>query len=57
MTQKEIQYVEDALGHSEFLKTQAQTAVGQLTDPQLKNECQKLVEKNKTTFGQFFSLV
>ena len=57
MTEKEIMYVEDALGHTEFLRTQAQTAISQLTDPQLKAKCQELVTKNEAAFGSFFSLV
>ncbi|MBQ1729919.1 MAG: hypothetical protein II036_06205 [Oscillospiraceae bacterium] len=57
MTEKEIMYVEDALGHTEFLRTQAQTAISQLTDPQLKAKCQELVKKNEAAFGSFFSLV
>ena len=36
MTPKEVLYVEDALGHAQFLKTQCQDAVDALRDPELK---------------------
>jgi len=45
MTPKELLYIEDALGHTKFLMTQCSLAANQLTDPQLKNENQKLFTK------------
>ena len=57
MTPKEVQYVEDALGHTQFLMTQCQTAAGQLTDPVLKQKAQQLLQDNQKLFHQFFNLV
>ena len=57
MTPKEILYVEDALGHAQFLAQQSQQAVGQLQDSVLKQQAQQLVEKNRQIFKQFYSLV
>ena len=57
MSSKELLYVEDALGHAEFLTRQFQDAVNTLTDPQLKAQAQQLVDKNRQIFGQFYSLV
>ena len=57
MSSKELLYVEDALGHAEFLTRQCQDAVNTLTDPQLKAQAQQLVDKNRQIFGQFYSLV
>ena len=37
MSPKELQYIEDALGHEQFMTTQCQDAARQLTDPELKN--------------------
>ena len=33
MSPKELLYIEDALGHEKFLKTQCQQAMQNLTDP------------------------
>ena len=57
MTPKEILYVEDALGHAQFLTQQSRTAVSQLTDPTLKQQAQQLVNKHQAIFQSFFSLV
>lgn len=57
MSTKELLYIEDALGHTQFLTTQCSTAISQLKDPQLRNEAQSLLEKNKQIFGQFYNLV
>ena len=57
MTPKEILYVEDALGHAQFLTQQSQQAAGQLQDTVLKQQAQQLVEKNRQIFNQFYSLV
>ena len=57
MTPKEILYVEDALGHAQFLAQQSQQAVGALQDSVLKQQAQQLVEKNRQIFKQFYSLV
>ena len=57
MTTKELLYIEDALGHAEFLSRQCREAVNTLTDPQLKAQAQQLVDKNRQIFGRFYSLV
>ena len=57
MTSKEALYVEDALGHVQFLKTQCQDAVNSLTDTTLKQQAQQLLDKNQRIFQQFYSLV
>ena len=33
MSPKELLYIEDALGHEKFLRTQCQQAISNLTDP------------------------
>lgn len=57
MTPKEILYLEDALGHAQFLMTQSQQAAAQLTDADLKRQAQQLINKNQQIFSQFYSLV
>ena len=57
MTPKEILYVEDALGHAQFLTQQSQSAVNLLQDAALKQQAQQLVDRNRQIFRQFYSLV
>ena len=57
MTPKEILYVEDALGHAQFLTQQNEAATNTLTDPALKKLSQQLVSKNTTIFQSFYALV
>ena len=57
MTPKEILYVEDALGHAQFLTQQTQNAVNMLQDNVLRQQAQQLVSKNQQIFQQFYSLV
>ena len=57
MSPKELNYVEDALGHEKFLKTQCQQAANTLTDPELKAFVNQLMQKHQEIFNQFFALV
>ena len=57
MTPKELLYVEDALGHAQFLTQQSQNAAGTLQDAVLRREAQTLADKNRQIFQQFYALV
>ena len=57
MTPKEVLYVEDALGHAQFLKTQCQNAVDALQDANLKRQAQLWLQENQDIFRSFYSLV
>ncbi len=57
MSPKELQYIEDALGHERFLKTQCQQAMSQLSDPELKNTVNQLMAKHQELFSRFYNLV
>jgi hypothetical protein len=57
VTPKELLYLEDALGHAQFLMTQCRDAASALTDPALKSQAQKMANENQKTFGQFFNLI
>ena len=57
MSPKELQYVEDALGHEQFLTSQCQQAVSQLSDPELKNTVNQMLAKHREIFNRFYRLV
>ena len=57
MSPKELQYIEDALGHEQFLKSQCQQAVSQLNDPELKRCVSQMLTKHQELFGRFYQLV
>ena len=57
MTPKEVNYLEDALSHTQYLMTQCRAAAGQLSDPALQNQVQQLLKTNQQLFQQFYSLV
>lgn len=57
MTPKELLYIEDALGHTQFLITQCNQAIDQLSDPTLKQQAQALANSNRKLFRSFFDLV
>ena len=57
MTPKEVLYVEDALGHAQFLKSQCQDAVNALQDADLKRQTQQWLQENQSIFRSFYSLV
>ncbi|HIR86610.1 MAG TPA: hypothetical protein IAC00_05665 [Candidatus Limivicinus faecipullorum] len=57
MSPKELLYIEDALGHTQFLISQCRTAANQLTDPALRQQAQQLVNSNQKLFNDFYNLV
>ncbi len=57
MSPKELLYIEDALGHAQFLTTQCQEAIQNLQDADLKNYAQQMVDKHKQIFSRFYQLV
>lgn len=57
MSPKELQYIEDALGHEQFLLTQCREAQKQLVDPDLKNCVGQMLNKHQELFDSFFQLV
>ena len=57
MSPKELLYIEDALGHAQYLTTQCQDAISQLSDPALRTQAQQLVNGNRKLFTGFFELV
>lgn len=57
MSPKELLYIEDALGHAQFMQTKCNDIVQQLQDNELKTCVQQLATKNQELFGQFFNLI
>ena len=54
MSPKELLYLEDALGHEQFLKTQCQQAAQALQNPQLKQCVSQLEEKHAQLFQKLY---
>ena len=57
MSPKELLYIEDALGHEQFLKKQCQEAIQNLQDGELKYCVQSMVNKHQQIFDSFYGLV
>ncbi len=57
MTSKELLYIEDALGHENFMKSCAQKASSQLTDATLSTYMGELVQKHNEIFNKFLNLL
>lgn len=57
MSPKELSYIEDALGHEKFLKTQCQEAVKNLQDQDLKSCVEQLSQKHQQIFDNFYHLI
>ena len=57
MSPKELLYIEDALGHTQFLTTQCREAVNSLSDPALRRQAQNLADSNQAMFNRFYNLV
>ena len=57
MSPKELSYIEDALNHEKFLKTQCQDAVKNLQDPELKNYVEQYSQRHQQIFDSFYNLI
>ena len=57
MSPKELLYLEDALGHEQFLKTQCQQAAQALQNLQLKQCVSQLEEKHAQLFQKLYGLM
>ena len=57
MTNKELLYVEDALGHECFMKTCSKQTSTQLTDPILSNYIAELEQKHTELYNKFLNLL
>ncbi|MBQ9424303.1 MAG: hypothetical protein IJU32_12050 [Pyramidobacter sp.] len=57
MSPKELLYIEDALGHTQFLMAQCRAAAGELSDPALRQQAQQLLGDNRKLFDAFYKLI
>lgn len=57
MSPKELTYIEDALSHEKFLKTQCQDAAKNLQDPELKAYVEQFTQKHQQIFDNFYNLI
>lgn len=55
MSPKELQYVDDALSHEQFLKCQCETTAQKLSSAELKNFVSLLATQHQEIFGKLFS--
>ena len=57
MTSKELLYVEDALGHENFMKSCSSKTAGQLTDPTLSSYMRELEQIHTGLANKFLNLL
>ncbi len=57
MTEKELLYVEDALGHEKYLRTQLCETANSLQDSELKEFAQRIRSKHESVFQSFYHLL
>lgn len=57
MTSKELLYVEDALGHEEFMKKCSKNSSSQLQDQALADYLKQLEQKHTELFNKFLNLL
>lgn len=57
MTEKELLYVEDALGHEQLFQTQCKDISSRIQDGELKNFAAQLEQKHRDIFNSFYGLL
>ncbi|MBQ2766898.1 MAG: hypothetical protein IJF49_02340 [Clostridia bacterium] len=57
MTTKELLYVEDALGHAQYVMTKCRESAGQLQDSELKTLVEQMASKQQMLFTSFYGLL
>lgn len=57
MTNKELLYIEDALGHECFMKSCSNKTSGKLQDVNLSNYMKELEQKHTELFNKFLNLL
>lgn len=57
MTSKELLYVEDALGHENFMKSCSKKTSKKLVDPELSAYIKELEQKHSDLFNKFLNLL
>ena len=57
MTNKELLYIEDALGHEKIMQTCSSETSNQLTDPALAGYVSQLQKKHTEIYNKFLNLL
>lgn len=57
MTEKELLYVEDALGHEQYFQTQCCETVNRIQDSELRAFAQEIEQQHKAIFQNFYNLL
>lgn len=57
MTEKELLYIEDALGHVKYFKDKCNETIANLQDPELKNLVSTMLEKHGKIYQSFYNLL
>lgn len=57
MTNKELLYIEDALGHAKYFQTKYQETANQIQDVELKDLVNQMNDKNRQIFNSFYGLL
>ncbi len=57
MTSKDLLYVEDALGHEKYFKSQCKDVISKLEDSELINCVNDLSSKHDQIFKSFYGLL
>ena len=53
MTNKELLYIEDALGHEKYFQTKCRETANQLQDSELKSCIEQMAQKPPADFPEF----
>lgn len=57
MSPKELQYIEDALGHEQHFLEKCRSTVSQLQDAELRSCIEQQAQKHRELFSRFYQLV
>ncbi len=57
MTNKELLYVEDALGHEQYFQTRCSEIASQISDSELKETTQKMQRQHQSLYTSFINLL
>ena len=57
MTDKELMYIEDALGHEQYFQQKCKETSSQLSDPELKRCVDELSTRHAQIFRSFYGLL
>lgn len=57
MSPKELMYIEDALGHEQFLEAQCRDCAEKLQDAELKTFATQLASEHKQTYQKLYQLL